>query len=175
MVLVRDAAVPFHPVVGIAADVRQPLSMDPRAESILYLSYQQFPWPFMTLLVDPAAAPGAAIVAVREELARIDPSQAIGSTEVLEKLQTQWLGQPRLQTTIISVFGLATLLLTLVGLYARVAHDVAMRTREFAIRLRFIEGALLEKIAISLQSLAGNGASFCDGLHRRFGPWRYVD
>ena len=32
------------------------------------------------------------------------------------------------------MFGLATLLLTLVGLYARVAHDVAMRAREFAIR-----------------------------------------
>src|SRR5262249_40158797 len=38
------------------------------------------------------------------------------------------------QTTIVMLFGLATLLLTLVGLYARVAHSVAIRAREFAIR-----------------------------------------
>ena len=49
-------------------------------------------------------------------------------------LRTEYLGQPRLQTTVVTLFGLATLLLTLVGLYARVAHGVAIRSREFAIR-----------------------------------------
>jgi putative ABC transport system permease protein len=35
---------------------------------------------------------------------------------------------------VVALFGLATLFLTLVGLYARVAHGVAVRAREFAIR-----------------------------------------
>jgi putative ABC transport system permease protein len=121
-------------VVGVVADVRQPLSKDPRAESVLYLSYQQLPWPFMTLIVAPAAESSAAIVAVRQEVARIDSSQAAGSIEVLDDVRTEWLGQPRLQTTVVTLFGLATLLLTLIGLYARVAHGVAVRAREFAIR-----------------------------------------
>jgi predicted permease len=121
-------------VVGVVSDVRQPLSKDPRAESVLYLSYQQLPWPFMTLIFAPATEPSAAVDAVRQEVARLDSSQAVGSIRVLDDLRTEWLGQPRLQTTVVTLFGLATLLLTLVGLYARVAHGVAIRAREFAIR-----------------------------------------
>jgi putative ABC transport system permease protein len=121
-------------VVGVVADVRQPLSKDPRAEAVVYVSYQQLPWPYMTLIVAPAADPSTAIAAVREEVARLDPSQAAGAIQELGDLRGEWLGQPRLQTTVVTLFGLATLLLTLVGLYARVAHGVAVRAREFAIR-----------------------------------------
>jgi len=120
-------------IVGIAGDIRQPLSSDPRAESVLYLSYQQYPWPFMTLVIEAAAA-SPAVAAVRQEVARIDPSQAIGTVQRLDDIRTEWLAQPRVQTAIVTLFGVATLLLTLVGLYARVAHSVAMRAREFAIR-----------------------------------------
>ena len=121
-------------VVGVVGDVRQPLSADPRAESVLYLSYKQLTWPFMTLVVAPTTAPAAAVAAVREEVARLDPSQAIGSIHMLDDLRIQWLTQPRLQTTVVTLFGLATLLLTLVGLYARVARNVVVRARELAIR-----------------------------------------
>jgi len=121
-------------VIGVVADVRQPLSKDPRAEFVLYLSYHQVPWPFMTLIFAPAAEPSAAVTAVRQEVARLDSSQAAGAIQVLDELRTEWLGQPRLQTTVVTLFGVATLLLTLVGLYARVAHGVAVRAREFAIR-----------------------------------------
>jgi len=121
-------------IVGVVGDVRQPLSQDPRAESVLYLSYQQNTWPFMTLIVAPAAATAAAVAAVRQEVARLDVSQAIGVIQTLDELQTEWLAQPRVQTTIVTLFGVATLLLTLVGLYARVAHSVVVRAREFAIR-----------------------------------------
>ena len=121
-------------IVGVVGDVRQPLSRDPRAEAVLYLSYQQNTWPFMTLIVEPSATSAAAVAAVRQEVARIDASQAIGVVQPLDEIRTAWLAQPRVQTTIVAMFGLATLLLTLVGLYARVAHSVAVRAREFAIR-----------------------------------------
>jgi len=121
-------------VVGVVGDVKQPLNPDPRAESVLYLSYQQFPWPFMTLIFAPSGEPSAAVAAVRQEVARIDSSQAAGAIQVLDELRTDWLGQPRLQTRVVTLFGLATFLLTIVGLYARVAHGVALRAREFAIR-----------------------------------------
>jgi putative ABC transport system permease protein len=121
-------------VVGVVADVRQPLSQDSRAEAVLYLSYHQVPWSFMTLMVAPAAEPSAAVAAVRQQVARLDASQATGSIQVLDALRTEWLNQPRLQTTVVTLFGLATLLLTVVGLYARMAHGVTARAREFAIR-----------------------------------------
>jgi len=122
-------------IAGIVGDVRQPLSRDPRAESVLYLSYRQFPWPFMTLIVSPATEHSAAVSAVRQEVTLIDGSQAVGAAHLLDDVRTEWLGQPRLQTMVVTMFAGATLLLTLVGLYARVAHGVALRAREFAIRL----------------------------------------
>jgi len=121
-------------IVGVVEDVRQPLSKDPRAESVLYLSYEQFPWPFMTVIFSPSHEASTAVAAVREEIARLDPTQSAGSVRVLNEMRTEWLTQPRLQTTVVTLFGVATLALTLVGLYARVAHSVVVRAREFAIR-----------------------------------------
>lgn len=121
-------------IVGIVGDVRQPISRNPRAESVLYLSHQQFPWPFMTIVVDSRTDSAAAVTAVRQEVARISPGQAVGQVQRLDELRTEWLGQPRLQATVVTVFGIAALLLTLIGLYARVTREVAIRAREFAIR-----------------------------------------
>jgi len=121
-------------IVGIVDDVRQPLSTDPRAESMLYLSYRQVPYSFMTLLVVPAGEPGPALAAVRQEVQRIDPAQAVGLARPIDEVRGEWLEQPRARTGIVTLFGISTLLLALVGLYARVAYAAASRTREFAIR-----------------------------------------
>jgi putative ABC transport system permease protein len=121
-------------IVGIVDDVRQPLSVDPRAEAVLYLPYRQMPWPFMSVLVVPAGDMAPAVAAVREEVGRIDSTQAVGAAQMIDEIRNQWLEQPRLQTRIVALFGVSTLLLTLVGLYARVAYAAASRTREFAIR-----------------------------------------
>ena len=121
-------------IVGLVSDVRQPLSADPRAESVLYLSYKQLTWPFMTLIIAPAAGTAAAVTAVRDEVSHLDPTQAIGPIRTLDDMRSDWLVQPKLQTRVVTLFGVATLLLTLVGLYARVAHSVVVRARELAIR-----------------------------------------
>ena len=121
-------------IVGIVDDVRQPLSADPRAESVLYLAFRQVPWPFMSILVAPAGAAAPALAAVREEVRRLDPAQAVGLPRPIGELRNEWLEQPRMQTRIVTLFGLSTLVLTLVGVYARVAYAAASRTREFAIR-----------------------------------------
>jgi hypothetical protein len=121
-------------IVGVVNDVRQPLSTDPRAESVLYLSYRQIPSPFMSILVVPAGGASPALAAVRQEVGRIDPAQAAGSARPIDEIRNTWLEQPRLRTRIVTLFGISTLLLTLVGLYARVAYAAASRMREFAIR-----------------------------------------
>ena len=121
-------------IVGVVEDVRQPLSADPRAESVLYLSYRQVPWPFMTVLVEPSGELGPAMAAVREEVARLDPAQAVGAPRPLDDIRREWLTQPRLRSQIVALFGASALLLTLVGLHARVAYGVASRERELAIR-----------------------------------------
>lgn len=123
-----------YTIVGTVENVRQPLSVESRAEAVLYLPYLQNPWPYMIIMAAPAGSPAAAVSAVREELHALDPALALGAVRSLEEVRTAWLDPPRLQATTIAVFGAATLFLTLVGLYVRVAHGVAVRQRELAIR-----------------------------------------
>jgi putative ABC transport system permease protein len=121
-------------IVGVVDDVRQPLSGDPRAESVLYLSFHQVPWPFMTVVFEPTGGSAPALRALREEVTRLDPTQALGAVRPIDDLRTEWLTLPRLRTEIVAVFGLSTLVLTLAGLYARVSYAVVSRGRELAIR-----------------------------------------
>jgi putative ABC transport system permease protein len=121
-------------IVGVVDDVRQPLSGDPRAESVLYLSFRQVPWPFMTILLEPAGAAADAVQALREEVARLDSAQALGAARPIDDIRREWLTLPRLRTEIVAMFGLSTLVLTLAGVYARVSYGVVSRRRELAIR-----------------------------------------
>ena len=89
----------------------------------------------MTTLLEPAASLAPALDALRQEAARLDPSQAIGQPRPLDDLRREWLRQPRLRTQIVAMFGACALCLTIAGLYARMSYAVVTRTREFAIRL----------------------------------------
>jgi putative ABC transport system permease protein len=121
-------------IVGIVADVHQPTSTDPRAETILYLPFVQVPWPFMTLMIEPAGGDGPALAAVRTELARIDAGIAPGEVTLLDDVRMEWLRAPRLHAIAVSVFGMASLVLTVAGIYARIAYSVSRRRREWAVR-----------------------------------------
>ena len=123
-----------YTVVGVVSDVRRPLTQDPRAEAVMYFSYRQVPWPFMTLVVQPRGEATSVVAGLRRELARIDPDQATGPVRSLAALQTEWLVQPRLQSALVTLFGASTALLTLAGLYSRVAYAVAQRAKECALR-----------------------------------------
>ena len=146
-----------YAVVGVVSDVRRPFSPDPRAEAVMYFSYRQVPWPFMTLVVQPRGDPASAIAGVRRELARIDPDQATGPVRSLATLQTEWLVQPRLQGALVTLFGASTVLLTLAGLYARVAYAVAQRAKECAVRQAV--GATPRRVTWLLTSRIATGAA----------------
>jgi putative ABC transport system permease protein len=120
-------------VVGVVADVRQPLA-DARIEGVLYLSYLQAPWPFMTVLVEPRGDGRDAALAVREEVAKLSSDQATGSIRTLQEIQTAWLVAPRARASLVGFFGTAAVIVTLIGLFASVRRDVTSRFREFAIR-----------------------------------------
>jgi putative ABC transport system permease protein len=121
-------------IVGVVSDVRQPISADPRAETVLYLPFAQVPWPFMTVIVEPSGGSAAAVAAVGRELARIDDGIAPGPARPLEDVQKEWLRAPRLHAAAVAAFSTITLFLTLAGIYARMAYRVAQRRREWAVR-----------------------------------------
>jgi putative ABC transport system permease protein len=147
-------------IVGLVSDIRQPVSTDPRAESVLYFPFVQVPWPFMTILAEPSAEPAAAIAAVTRELARIDDGIASGAARSLGDIQTEWLRAPRLHAAAVTVFGAASLILTLAGIHARMAYRVARRRREWAVRqaLGATPARLRQMVAADLTAVTSAGA-----------------
>jgi putative ABC transport system permease protein len=121
-------------IVGVVADVPQPLAADARIEALLYVPFRQVPWPFMTLLVEPRGDAAAAVRALREEVRRLAPDQATGEVRRLHGLRSRWLDPARSRGGLAGLFAVSAIVVTLLGLHAAVARDVAARRREFAIR-----------------------------------------
>lgn len=147
-------------IVGVVSDVRQPLAPDARIEALLYVSYRQVPWPFMTLLVEPRGDAMAAVRAVRDEVRRLAPDQAAGDVRRLHDLRSAWLGPARSRTGLAALFAMSAAILTLAGLYAAVAREVATRRRELAIRqaLGASAGRVIVSLTLRASATAGAGA-----------------
>ena len=98
--------------------------------------------------------------AVTRELARIDAGIAPGMARPLADIQTEWLRSPRLHAAAVTVFGAASVILTLAGIYARMAHRVASRRREWAVRqaLGATPARLRQMVVADVTAVASAGA-----------------
>ena len=140
-------------VVGVVGDVRD--LAGPRTETPrIYLPYEQFSgWsPQMTLLLR-----GTFDRTLVQPLTRIvrdlNPGQPIYDVRPLSEVVQGVLARRAIILLMISVFGLATLLVAGVGVYGAMSCAVAERVREIAIRL-----ALGGRVGIVVLTVAKRGA-----------------
>jgi ABC-type antimicrobial peptide transport system permease subunit len=66
---------------------------------------------------------------------RVDPEMFVWELVPMERIVTEPLSRPRLQTAVLAGFGLAALALAAIGLYAVIARTVRDRRREIGIRM----------------------------------------
>jgi putative ABC transport system permease protein len=64
----------------------------------------------------------------------MDPTVALYAVQPLEDLLWNAVSEPRFRTLLLSVFGLASMLLAVIGVYGVMAYGVAQRIRELGIR-----------------------------------------
>jgi putative ABC transport system permease protein len=129
----RQDDAPWLTIVGVVSNIHHlgPGS-PPRPE--IYLPYSQMSQAMMAVAVRTSGDPHSLVPSIRAAAAEVDPSQPISGVGTMEEHLKRTYGNARFLTTLTMLFGLATCLLTVVGVYAVTSFAVAQRTREFGVR-----------------------------------------
>jgi predicted permease len=121
-------------VVGIAADART-TAVERRSPLMVYVPYWWRSRATLSLLVKSDTDPIALAPGIRRVIDRIDPEIAIGEARPLQQLVDAALANRRYQARLFIVFGLVSLLIATLGVYAVTSYGVARRRREMNIRV----------------------------------------
>jgi putative ABC transport system permease protein len=149
---------PQAEVVGVVADIRHD-TLATAPGPTLFLPNAQRPNDFNSLVVRTKGDPGAVVAAIKEQVHAVDPNQGAFEIKTMEELAAQTIARPKVQATLMGVFGLVALVLACVGIYAVVSYSVEQRTREMGIRLA-LGAAPLSILRMVLREglfLAGSG------------------
>ena len=122
----------WYPVVGVAGQTRYRELTHPRPT--LYLPAAQFQMT-ATMIVLRTTAPLDLVTSVtRAQVQALDPDIRVMRVAPFAAMLARPLARPTFSAFLLGIFGIASLLLSTVGLYAVIAAHVRQRDREIAIR-----------------------------------------
>ena len=122
-----------YTVVGIASDAR--INDLKRDAPIFYLPYWDFPPQSPVFMVRSSQTIQTLGPEMRQIIWGVDPNISIPTVVSLEAQVNESVATERFQTVILSSFGVAALLLAVLGIYGVLAYSVSQRTQEFGIRI----------------------------------------
>lgn len=123
----------WRTVVGIVADIREVSTGEQLPE--VYLPYSQVPRAYVSIVMGSRQSTDAVIASAAGIVAGVDDVLALSQTEALADVVERDGSRRRGLTAILVMFALLALSLAVVGLYSSLAHLVASRRREIAIRM----------------------------------------
>jgi putative ABC transport system permease protein len=120
-------------IVGVVPDIPQTVLWE-TPEPAVYFPHEQWTVRSMTVVIRSALDdPGTLIPAVRAALAEMDPSIPPVFSVYSEVLSAA-VARQRLGAALLAAFGIASLVLTVVGIYGLMSYAVAQRSPEIAVR-----------------------------------------
>jgi len=127
-----------YTVVGVVADAR--INNLKKTANMVYLPYWQNPWWRAYFFIRSSQPASALTGSIRREIWKIDPQVAIPVLKSFDDQVKDSIATERFQTMLLSSFGVAALLLALLGVYGVLAYSVSMREQEFGIRIALGSG-----------------------------------
>jgi putative ABC transport system permease protein len=121
-------------IVGVVADTRDSgLNAPPRLQA--YFPLLQNPSERVYILVRSSLDPAAAIAEVQRTVWSVDKDLPLSKTRTMGEVISESVAEPRFRTWLVSIFAIAGLTLTLIGIYGVISYSVRQRTREMGIRI----------------------------------------
>jgi predicted permease len=148
-----------YTVVGVVGDAR--INDLKKTANMVYLPYWQNPWWRAYFFIRSSEPASALTGSIRREIWKIDPQVAIPVLKSLDDQVNDSIATERFQTMLLSSFGVAALLLALLGVYGVLAYSVSMREQEFGIRIALGSGkAALMRLVVRQAAIPVVGGVF---------------
>ncbi|MGH9159115.1 MAG: ADOP family duplicated permease [Vicinamibacteraceae bacterium] len=159
---------PWTTVVGVVGNIKW-TGLDAPGDGTVYFPFVDLHNGFAVLRT--TAEPASVIASLRQAIKELDPELALSRVATGDELMADALSTPRYLTTLLGLFAMTSLMLSVVGIYGVMAHFVQQHTRDIGIRLALGGDPAREQRLVILQGLrlvtigvvAGTGVALLTG------------